>query len=140
MKLADMNKKLQIANAQLKEKQDALKEVLDQVAALEKKLKDTIDEKDRLINEASVCEGRLKRADILTLGLADESVRWAATVGGITDEIIKLTGDAFLSAAAISYYGPFTGVYRQEIVDAWCSKTKELNIPCSDTFDLKVVM
>merc|ERR1719207_465695 len=105
MKLAELNKKLNAANAQLKEKQDALKEVLDQVAALEKKLKDTIDEKDRLINEASVCEGRLKRADILTLGLADESVRWAATVGGITDEIVRLTGDAFLSAASISYYG-----------------------------------
>merc|ERR1719409_455075 len=44
-KLAEMNKELEKANSNLKEKQDQLQEVLDMVAALEKKLKDTVDEK-----------------------------------------------------------------------------------------------
>jgi dynein heavy chain len=139
-KLAELNAELAGANAALKEKQDDLKRVLDQVAGLEKKLNDTVTEKDRLIQEAATCEGRLKRAGILTVGLADEGVRWKATVEGIGVEINNLTGDVFLSSAAISYYGPFTGQYRAEIVDIWLQKVQENNIPCGSSFDLKVTM
>merc|ERR1719253_145655 len=112
-----MNAQLASANATLKEKQDGLREVEEQVASLQKQLKDTVDEKERLQNEAAVTKGRLQRADVLTMGLADEGVRWRETVGTIRQEIINLTGDVFLSSAAISYYGAFTGVYRDEIVD-----------------------
>ena len=34
-------------------------------------------------------------------------------------DIQKLVGNVFLSAAAISYYGGFTGVYRQELIKNW---------------------
>ena len=67
-------------------------------------LNNTIEEKDRLIGEAKQCEARLKRAGILTGGLADEGVRWEATVEQIADDILNLTGDVFLSSASISYY------------------------------------
>merc|ERR1719428_240815 len=101
-KLAELNAELNAANAALKEKQDDLNAELDQVAGLEKKLNDTVSEKDRLVNEAAVCEGRLERAGILTVGLADEGVRWKATVEEIGEQINNLTGDVFLSSAAIS--------------------------------------
>merc|ERR1719428_1548175 len=139
-KLAELNTELNSANAALKEKQDALKKVLDQVAGLEKQLNDTISEKDRLIKEAATCEARLERAGILTVGLKDEGIRWKHTVDDIGIQINNLTGDVFLSSAAISYYGPFTGQYRTEIVDAWLAKVKENNIPCGDSFDLKMTM
>lgn len=139
-KVALLNEQLQKANAELKAKQDNLKAVEDQVAALQKKLTDTISEKDRLQNEAQLTKDRLARADILTVGLADEGVRWRETVTRIRQEIVNLTGDVFLSSAAISYYGPFTGVYRAEIVDAWLKATKAAGIPCGDTFDLRLIM
>jgi dynein heavy chain len=139
-KLAELNAELNAANAALKGKQDALKEVLDQVAGLEKQLNDTVGEKDRLISEAALCEGRLERAGILTVGLADEGVRWKQTVEQMGVEILNLTGDVFLSSAAISYYGPFTGTYRQEIVDVWLEKVGEHKIPCGESFDLKATM
>lgn len=28
-----------------------------------------------------------------------------------------LIGDIYISASCIAYYGPFTGIYRQELVD-----------------------
>ena len=31
----------------------------------------------------------------------------------------KLVGDVFLAAAQISYMGPFTGAYRDQLVDRW---------------------
>jgi len=139
-KVAELNRKLDAANANLKEKQDALQKVIDQVNALQKKLKDTNDEKDNLLNEAELTKGRLARADILTVGLADEGVRWRNTVGQIRQDIVNLTGDVFLSSAAISYYGPFTGAYRNEIVDEWLKAVKDYGIPCGDTFDLREVM
>jgi dynein heavy chain len=139
-RLAEMNDQLASANKTLKEKQDGLREIEEQVAALQKRLHDTISEKERLENEASITKGRLQRADVLTMGLADEGVRWRETVGFIRTEIVNLTGDVFLSAAAISYYGPFTGVYRNDIVASWLEACRNSGIPCGDSFDLKDVM
>jgi dynein heavy chain len=139
-RLAEMNAQLAAANKNLKEKQDGLAAIVAQVAALEKRLSDTISEKERLENEAAVTKGRLQRADVLTLGLADEGVRWRETVVTIRTEIVNLTGDVFLSAAAISYYGPFTGVYRNDIVDHWLEACRGAGIPCGDSFDLRAVM
>jgi len=139
-KVAKLNETLEAANKDLAEKMRSLKEVEDQVAALKKKLKDTNDEKERLQNEAALTKARLQRADILTVGLADEGIRWRGTVETIRQDIINLTGDVFLSSAAISYYGPFTGVYRAEIVDAWLKAVKDVGIPCGDSFDLRQTM
>mmetsp|Transcript_1422 Transcript_1422/g.4304 ORF Transcript_1422/g.4304 Transcript_1422/m.4304 type:complete len:1452 (+) Transcript_1422:2-4357(+) len=138
--VAELNRKLAVANGALKEKQDSLRKVEEEVAALKKRLKDTNDEKERFESEAALTKARLQRADILTLGLADEGVRWRETVASIKQEITNLTGDVFLSSAAISYYGPFTGVYRNEIVDAWLKSAKDLGIPCGDSFDLRHTM
>ncbi|CAJ1374899.1 unnamed protein product [Effrenium voratum] len=140
-KVAELNDKLAKANSELQAKQDNLREVESQVAALQKtKLSDTVNEKDRLVAEAQLTKDRLARADILTVGLKDEGVRWRETVSSIRQDIINLTGDVFLSAASISYYGPFTGVYRNEIVDAWLKELKNLQIPSGETFDLRAVM
>ncbi|CAK9099813.1 Dynein axonemal heavy chain 6 (Axonemal beta dynein heavy chain 6) (Ciliary dynein heavy chain 6) [Durusdinium trenchii] len=139
-KVAELNEKLAKANAELQAKQDNLRDVEAQVAALQKKLNDTISEKDRLVAESQLTKERLGRADILTVGLKDEGVRWRETVSTIRQDIINLTGDVFLSAASISYYGPFTGVYRNDIVDAWLKELKNLQIPSGDSFDLREVM
>ncbi len=32
---------------------------------------------------------------------------------------MKIIGDVFLSAATISYLGPFTGAYREPIIKLW---------------------
>jgi dynein heavy chain len=139
-KVAELNRQLASANAALKEKQNALQAILDQVAGLKKRLDDTISEKERLEHEQALTKARLQRADILTVGLADEGVRWRETVGTIRQDIVDLTGDVFLSAAAISYYGPFTGVYRNEIVASWTTACQGEGIPCAEAFNLSTVM
>lgn len=49
---------------------------------------------------------------------------------------MKLIGDVFLSAATISYLGPFTGAYREPIINAWKEKFTELGIPFSENYSL----
>ncbi|CEL99773.1 unnamed protein product [Vitrella brassicaformis CCMP3155] len=139
-KLEEMNAQLDAANAKLKEAKEKLQSVLDKVAALEKQLEDTNNEKNRLIHEAQLTEARLVRAGQLTGGLADEQVRWKESVDMMAGQIRNLIGDVFLSAACISYYGPFTGQYRDEIVAKWLEKTHEQSVPASDSFDLKGIM
>jgi len=46
----------------------------------------------------------------------------------------------FLSASCISYYGPFTGIYRKLLVEQWVEKCGELNLNFSPGFDLQLVM
>jgi len=47
-----------------------------------------------------------------------------------------LLGNVFLSASSIAYYGPFTGVYRDIIVEEWIVKMKELEIPFSESYSI----
>ena len=131
-KLAAMNAKLDVANRELKEKQDALQAVLDKVASLIKQADETTAEKNRLVFEGQLTSDRLERAEMLTGGLASEGVRWEATVKTYDKQIKNLIGDVLLSAACISYFGAFTGTYRTEMVENWVNGTRERGIPASD--------
>jgi len=82
----------------------------------------------------------MRRAEKLVVLLADEGVRWKATVEVITDQIYKLVGNVFISCACISYFGAFTGEYRQNLVGKWVEGCNEKEIPCSDDCSLVAVM
>ena len=62
-----------------------------------------------------ISQSRMNRAEKLVVLLADEGVRWKETVETLEEEIVNLVGDVFLSCACISYFGGFTGVYREEL-------------------------
>lgn len=134
--LERMNKILADANAVLQQKQAELRQVSENVAKLEKQCKDTLDEKDKLASDAAITEKRLVRAEKLISGLSVEGARWKESVAFLSESILALIGDTFLAAACISYYGPFTGGFRQRIVDQWLGHTQELAIPCSPGYSL----
>ena len=49
-------------------------------------------------------------------------------------------GDVFIAAACVSYYGPFTGVFREKLANKWLEQCKALEIPVSDRFVMAEVM
>lgn len=51
-----------------------------------------------------------------------------------------ITGDVFVSAACIAYYGAFTSNYRQELISLWSKRCAELNIPVSKNMSLVSVL
>ena len=132
----EMSGKLEGALSALKVKQDQLAVVVKKVTDLENQLHESIKEKDRLENEKILTEERLDRAGKLTTGLADEQIRWKEKVEELKEDVRKLIGDVFLSAASVVYYGPFTGSFRSEIVEKWIGKIKELEIPYSEDYTL----
>jgi dynein heavy chain len=131
-KVKEMNEVLAAANATLKEKQDDLQKVLDRVANLKRTCDETVAEKQRLADESDKTVQRLSRAEKLTVGLADEFVRWKDGVEKLKVAENKLIGDTFLAAAGISYYGPFTGVYRNELMESWRDMMLSMSVPGTD--------
>ncbi|CAB1118301.1 unnamed protein product [Ectocarpus sp. CCAP 1310/34] len=130
-KLEEMNSLLAAANATLAIKQAELKEVNDKVEALEAQCAATVGEKKRLADEAETTANRLVRAEKLTSGLASEGVRWLESLENLGKQKVDLIGDAFLSCGCLSYYGPFTGGYRDDLVATWMKRVKQEGIPCS---------
>ncbi|KAJ1441552.1 dynein heavy chain, N-terminal region 2-domain-containing protein, partial [Ochromonadaceae sp. CCMP2298] len=110
-RLEEMKSQLDVTTAQLNEKQSQLKEVMDRVALLQKTCDDTMAEKTHLQNESDTTAKRLVQK-------------------------INLIGDCFLSCACISYYGGFTGVFRDQLIVKWLDQAKELCIPASPKFSL----
>ena len=53
----------------------------------------------------------------MTSGLADEQVRWKETVEAMEEEIKYIMGNIYVASSSVAYYGPFTGVYRDELVN-----------------------
>lgn len=135
-RLAEASALLDSAMSKLKEKQDALKVVMDKVAQLNKLVEDTVAEKNRLQEESDTTAKRLVRAEKLTNGLNSEGVRWKNNIVSLTEEKINLIGDCFLSCACISYYGGFTGIYRDQLIEAWLKQASKLKIPASTKFSL----
>jgi dynein heavy chain len=98
------------------------------------------DEKEDLEFKMDRDTKRMFRAEKLVVLLADEGVRWKTTVEAITGDIERLVGNVFLSCACISYFGAFTGSYREELVAMWVEGALERKIPTSEDFSLVTTM
>ena len=128
-RLAEMNKQLNDANKKLKIKKDALQIIIDKVEKLKQECNKTINEKKQLEFESEQCQKRLGRAEKLTVGLAEEEIRWKEQEEILGLEIKNLIGDVFISSAFISYAAPFTGIYRDKLISIWMNNNSFKDIP-----------
>ena len=135
-RLAEMNNILADANEKLAVKQAELKAVTDRVDALKQQCDDTVAEKEAVTEEIERTKQRLVRAEKLTVGLADELIRWKLDVEQTGDRAQKLIGDIFLSSAAISYSGAFTGEYRKKLWQQWKEYIDDRDVPGTDYINL----
>ncbi|PHJ15712.1 atpase family associated with various cellular activities domain-containing protein, partial [Cystoisospora suis] len=136
-KLAEMNDMLEKANAQLSRAQNRLDLVMKKVRDMEETLAKLNEEKEHLIRETTLCEERLKRASILTSGLANEETRWKKTISVLDSQLTSVEGDAFLAAASLSYLGAFSGVYRDRMQAEWMKfLTEGAKLSCTSSFQL----
>ncbi|KAM7393703.1 hypothetical protein PAMP_020556 [Pampus punctatissimus] len=135
-KLAKAQEELDITMATLREKQQKLQEVENQIKVLQDQFESSINEKEDLVNTMALTQARLTRAGKLTSALGDEQVRWEESVAQFEQEIINVVGNVFIAAACVAYCGAFTSHYRQLLIDQWIIQCQELNIPISSSFSL----
>jgi len=119
--LAEANAKLADVNAQVKELQEKL-------AVLTAQFNEANETKANA--EATVAKGtsKLDMANRLIGALASENVRWNQGVKDLAANKYLLIGDCLLGAAFISYIGPFTKPYRDNLVyNKWLPILMEAN-------------
>ncbi|DBA83803.1 TPA: hypothetical protein ACH3X1_006326, partial [Trebouxia sp. C0004] len=126
--------------AQLTAKREQLREVIEKVQSLKQQLSDTQTELASLQQAYNLGEKRLVRASKLISALGDEAGRWGNSADTLATRLQLLIGDVFLAAACISYVGPFTGIYRDRLVQGWRGRCQDLGVPVSDPFSLQAIL
>ena len=104
--LAAAMQSLEIKRAQLKEVQDKLKKLTDELEGNKKK-------KQNLEDSVDMCSKKLVRAETLIGGLGGEKIRWTQAAKDLGAVYECLTGDVLLSSAIVAYLGAFTASFRQ---------------------------
>ena len=118
-KLRAANEELSAANTKLAAVQAEVAQLQAQLAVLTMNLAAAEAEKASAENEVSRGQAKAELANRLTNALADENVRWAENVKRLEEERELLVGDVLLAATFISYAGPFTKKYRDDLVKSW---------------------
>ncbi|XP_039318214.1 dynein axonemal heavy chain 6 isoform X2 [Saimiri boliviensis] len=135
-KLRAAQAELDITMATLREKQALLRLVENQIKALQDEYDRSINEKESLAKTMALTKARLVRAGKLTAALEDEQVRWEESIQKFEEEISNITGNVFIAAACVAYYGAFTAQYRQSLIECWIQDCQSLEIPIDPSFSL----
>jgi dynein heavy chain len=103
-------------------KLEELKVVQEKVAGIVAKVNELKDQlagaeaKKRMVEEkAEALNNKLDLANRLVGGLADENKRWKSNVITLTKDSLTMIGNALVSAAFVSYIGPFSYDFRKEL-------------------------
>ena len=108
----------------------------EKVDALKQKLFEAEEAKRRVESEAQDLQDQLNLANRLTGGLADENKRWGENVQTYKHERITMIGNALVSAAFVSYIGPFSFPFRQRLwKDTWIPDIVVKRIPFTEGID-----
>ncbi len=99
---------------------------------LKRNLEASVHKEEALKEQQKTAQIQLERASKLVGGLASEADRWKISAERLEADKRNLVGNILLSAAFISYLGPFTSNYRNEILKKWIDRCKEEKIPISE--------
>ncbi|OMJ82808.1 hypothetical protein SteCoe_16405 [Stentor coeruleus] len=107
--LAQANEKLQVTKEMVAELELRLKNLVDQYDS-------AIAEKEAVEREAERCARRLNLANRLVNALASEKDRWSESIDNYGKQLSVLVGDVLISSSFVSYVGPFTKKYRDQLI------------------------
>jgi dynein heavy chain len=127
--LAVVMEKLSVARAKVKAIDDKLAALGAELAELEAKAK-------ALNDEIEDCKKKLVRADKMISGLGGEKTRWTRIVAELTVQSGLVIGDSLVAAGNLSYCGPFTSVYREELEALWRVKIAENGIKLTENITM----
>ena len=139
-RVQQMQQKLESDMQRLREKENELNDVQEKVSNLKDECQATETRMLQLERDIEMTKVRLVRAEQLLDLLADEGVRWEESLVILKKDIEVIIGNVFLSAASVSYLGPFDGNYRKNLVSQWLARCNELKIPCAEDFSIEKVL
>ncbi|KAK2953633.1 putative Dynein axonemal heavy chain 6 [Blattamonas nauphoetae] len=120
--LKGLTEKLEVKMNELKQLEDALQDLNNQLATKKKEASQT--EAD-----LSQTRTRFQNAEKLVSALGDEGERWREKLGELNNNSIFLQGSSLLSAATLAYLGPFSADFRRQITLEWTDRCRSLLLP-----------
>ncbi len=133
-KVAPQQEKLRLIEKDYDEKAEEVRIMEEALNIVKKKLRQLEEEHRKLSEEARVLTEKkntisfqLTNAEKLISLLGSEGERWTQSIAKLKEEEKEIVGNIFLSAASISYIGPFTMKYRTQLLELWkslCQKEK----------------
>jgi dynein heavy chain, axonemal len=123
-----------------RDEHSSLQDLVDTVAQLTTQLHETQADLASLQSQANLSEKRLHSAGILTSSLADEGTRWSVIAEERKQDLELVVGHILLASACVSYLGPFSGPYRNDLVQRWLCACKAASLPVAGDFSLTRVL
>jgi dynein heavy chain, axonemal len=114
-----------------------LKAVEEKIDSLERMFKEKKELEESLQAQIDDCMKKLGRANKIIAGLAGEKTRWTQTVERLTEDYGYIIGNCLVGAGGMSYSGPFTALFRQQLENEWRQKIQSLNITLRDGISMK---
>lgn len=129
--------KLDVAQSKLEAKEKELAIVQAELDAAQAKFDEAQINKQVLQDDAEQTRRRMEQANNLIEALSGEKDRWTEQSNEFEDKISRLTGDAALACAFISYCGPFNSEFRNILLNQYFFKDcVEKNIPVTKNVDV----
>jgi dynein heavy chain, axonemal len=126
--LEKAKKELTTVEAELEEKSKVLREKEAELGKLQKSFNEANKQLEDLTNSIHNISVKSHRAKRLVEGLKEEGQRWKENIVSLEKEEKNLLANVILSAAVVSYSGPFTTEYRKEFLISSISYIIEQNI------------
>lgn len=134
--LNEATAKLNSAMQELGEVQILVKALNEELAEKKKELYDAEKIRDDAQAEFDRCNGMLDLAKRLVTALGDEKERWGGSIVTLENQLEVVVGDVLISAAFISYCGPFTKPFRIFLMQERIIQfMKERNIPMTENLN-----
>lgn len=141
IKLNTLRANLQKMTDRLNELKDTLEGLLRTIGELQANFNGAEAEMDSAKKEANELQLKLERAEKLVLGLANERERWESSILELDNRFKLLPGDCLISAGFLSYLGPFTSNFRDDLVEIrWIPMVARLKIPMNKDFTITSFM
>ena len=109
---------------------EKVRQINEKVDQLKQQLAEAVAAKEKVEQDAQALQDKLDLAERLVNGLADENARWHNNVATFKNEKLTMIGNALVSAAFVSYIGPFSFLFRGKLwKDQWLPDIEAKKIP-----------
>lgn len=136
LKNENAQQKVRAQEEMLRQKEEKLQKIVDEVRQLEADLQANINEKNRLMEEAKATQDKLNKAEIIVDGLEGERDRWTESIVRYEAALENINGDTLMACAFMCYCGAFTADYRQMLWQGWLKEMKRLQLPLNRNYNV----
>eukprot|EP01065_Artemidia_motanka_P042621 TRINITY_DN5751_c0_g1_i1.p1 TRINITY_DN5751_c0_g1~~TRINITY_DN5751_c0_g1_i1.p1 ORF type:complete len:2793 (+),score=1080.74 TRINITY_DN5751_c0_g1_i1:401-8380(+) len=135
-RLHEAVQRLETSAAQLARVQERVATLSQKLAGLEDDHRCAVERSHALRAQAEGTRSKMRLAERLVGGLADESVRWARSTDELGESMSLLVGDVLVASAFVSYLGPFSRAHREDLLGQLSADVRARGIPCTHQLDV----